>query len=118
MSIFHLEPILTSDMSSEISATYVVVGGGIAGVSCAETLCQLTADTGASVLLVSGSALVRVAANVAQLTQTLVQFDVQDCTAAELQEKTPGLRVITGVSVTSLDPAGKKLTLSDGRSVG
>jgi NADPH-dependent 2,4-dienoyl-CoA reductase/sulfur reductase-like enzyme len=102
---------------AEISATYVVVGGGIAGVSCAETLCHLTSDVGATILLVSGSELVRMAANVAQLTQTLVQFDVQESTGAELQDKTPGLKVITAVSITNFDPSNKKLLLSDGTSV-
>jgi NADPH-dependent 2,4-dienoyl-CoA reductase/sulfur reductase-like enzyme len=101
---------------SELNVDYVIIGGGIAGVSCAETLCQLTSG-GSSVLMISGSALVRVAANVAQLTQTLVQFDVQENTAAELQEKTPGLKVLAGVTVESLDPGTKQINLSDGRIV-
>ncbi|KAF4522656.1 hypothetical protein B566_EDAN011055 [Ephemera danica] len=101
---------------SELSADFVIIGGGIAGVSCAEILCQLTSGE-VPVLMISGSTLVRVAANVAQLTQSLVQFDVQESSAEELQNKTPGLQVLTGVTVTALDPSSKLIKLSNGRTV-
>jgi len=98
----------------ELEAAYVVVGGGIAGVSCVQTLATLTQQP---VLLVSGSDVVRLASNLNQLTQTLVQFDVQEKSGRELEESHPGLKVITGVTVKALDPQLKQLKLSDSRTV-
>jgi pyridine nucleotide-disulfide oxidoreductase domain-containing protein 1 len=101
-------------MKMDLKAAYVVVGGGIAGVSCVETLSTLTQE---GVLLVSGSDVVRAVTNVEQLTQSLVNFDVKEKSAQELEAGNPGLRVITGVAVTALDPELKQLTLGDGRFV-
>ncbi|XP_059470372.1 pyridine nucleotide-disulfide oxidoreductase domain-containing protein 1 [Neocloeon triangulifer] len=96
----------------DLQASYIVVGGGIAGISCVETLNTLTQE---SILLISGSDVVRVTTNINQLTQALVQFDVEEKTASELEKSCPGLKVVTGVTLVSLDPELKQLKLSDGR---
>lgn len=68
---------------SEISCTYLVVGGGIAGVSCAETLVFL-ADPKDSIILVTESSLVKAATNLVPLGKVLTRFDVQEKSAKSL----------------------------------
>lgn len=101
--------------TNDLRATYVVVGGGIAGVSCVETLAAIAPKE--SALLISGSDVVRVTTNVNQLTQTLAEFDVHEKSAKELESSHPGLKIVTGVSLEALDPELHLIKLSDGRSV-
>ncbi|XP_065083477.1 pyridine nucleotide-disulfide oxidoreductase domain-containing protein 1 [Ochlerotatus camptorhynchus] len=67
----------------EISCTYLVVGGGIAGVSCAETLVFL-ADSKDSIILITESSLVKAATNLIPLGKVLTRFDVQEKSAKSL----------------------------------
>ncbi|XP_034235707.1 pyridine nucleotide-disulfide oxidoreductase domain-containing protein 1 [Thrips palmi] len=109
--------------SSRLSADLVVVGGGIAGVSCAEALAVLSPD--ASVLLVSASPLIKAATNVQPLTKYLVRFDVEEQDAACLTQRCPTVQVIHD-EVVALHPAGQggqggqdggELVTSSGRRV-
>lgn len=68
---------------SEISCTYLVVGGGIAGVSCAETLVVLV-DPKDSIILITESSLVKAATNLVPLGKVLTKFDVQEKSAKSL----------------------------------
>ncbi|XP_059086232.1 pyridine nucleotide-disulfide oxidoreductase domain-containing protein 1-like [Tigriopus californicus] len=74
------------------SYTFVVVGGGIAGVSCVEMLCHLRPDN--RVLLITASQLVKAVANVSQLTQILCSFDVEEQNYGEFSGKFPNLTVV------------------------
>lgn len=98
-----------SSSSQELRADFVVVGGGIAGVSCAEALAVLSPD--ASVLVVSASPLIKAATNVQPLTKYLVRFDVEEQPAATLTQRCPTVQVIHD-EVVALRPAG------DGRDGG
>lgn len=107
----------TSRSSHELSADFVVVGGGIAGVSCAEALAVLSPD--ASVLLVSASPLIKAATNVQPLTKYLVRFDVEEQDAACLMQRCPTVQVIHD-EVVALHPGGLdggELLTSSGRRV-
>lgn len=66
-----------------MSCTYLVVGGGIAGVSCAETLVIL-ADPKDSIILITESSLVKAATNLIPLGKVLTRFDVQEKSAKNL----------------------------------
>ncbi|XP_062548503.1 pyridine nucleotide-disulfide oxidoreductase domain-containing protein 1 [Armigeres subalbatus] len=68
---------------AEVKCTYLVVGGGIAGVSCAETLVIL-ADPSDSIILVTESSLVKAATNLVPLGKVLTRFDVQEKQASTL----------------------------------
>ncbi|XP_050432996.1 pyridine nucleotide-disulfide oxidoreductase domain-containing protein 1 [Adelges cooleyi] len=59
----------------EIEATYVIVGGGIAGMSCAETLRLYTKDP---ILLISESPTVKVVTNIKFHTKMAAGFDVEE----------------------------------------
>uniref|UniRef100_A0A1Q3FHV2 Putative cdna sequence n=1 Tax=Culex tarsalis TaxID=7177 RepID=A0A1Q3FHV2_CULTA len=62
---------------AEISCTYLIVGGGIAGVSCAEAL-AFWGDSRDGVVLVTESSLVKAATNVVSLGKVLTKFDVEE----------------------------------------
>ncbi len=78
-------------MSATVSYTFVVVGGGIAGVSCAEMLAQIASteddegDSDLSILLITASPAVKKIRNVIQITRFLASFDVEEVNAAEYE---------------------------------
>lgn len=61
--------------NQQIEATYVVIGGGIAGISCIEALKLYTTD---SVLLISESPVVKVITDVQFHTKIAAGFNVED----------------------------------------
>lgn len=78
------------DTEEEIPrADYVVVGGGIAGVSCAEMLAQLLEGEDGqkeaeTILLVTASPVVKRVTNLSRVTERLATFDVEEVDAQEL----------------------------------
>lgn len=72
--------------------TFVIVGGGIAGVSCAEHLCMLTPNE--NIALISASPLIKAISNIHQITQTLHSFDVEEKKMSVLEAQYPNLKVI------------------------
>ncbi|XP_049287087.1 pyridine nucleotide-disulfide oxidoreductase domain-containing protein 1 [Anopheles funestus] len=71
-------------MTDSISYTYVIVGGGIAGVTCAETLNLLRPTATDRILLLTESTLVKAVTNVVPLGKILNRFDVQEKSTGEL----------------------------------
>jgi pyridine nucleotide-disulfide oxidoreductase domain-containing protein 1 len=66
----------TGEKRVEPGLRYVVIGGGIAGVSCAQELSRLVDSDRDSVLLITASPLLKAVENVRQLGQALQSFDV------------------------------------------
>ncbi|XP_042909958.1 pyridine nucleotide-disulfide oxidoreductase domain-containing protein 1 isoform X2 [Parasteatoda tepidariorum] len=64
----------TADICRLSSATFIIIGGGIAGVSCAEQLAFEQPDE--SIILISASPFVKVAKNVIKISKRLEDFDV------------------------------------------
>lgn len=75
-----------------MEATYIIVGGGIAGVTCAETLAFLQSEQ--PIILISESSLIKSVTNLLAITQTLTQFDVQVEDSNNLTTKFPNIQVI------------------------
>lgn len=100
--------------SAVLSVDFVVVGGGIAGVSCAEALAVLSPD--ASVLLVSASPLIKAATNVQPLTKYLVRFDVEEQDSSCLTQRCPTVQVIHD-EVVALHSGSRELVTASGRRV-
>uniref|UniRef100_A0A182MAK0 FAD/NAD(P)-binding domain-containing protein n=1 Tax=Anopheles culicifacies TaxID=139723 RepID=A0A182MAK0_9DIPT len=71
-------------MTDTISYTYVIVGGGIAGVTCAETLNLLRNEPTDRILLLTESTLVKAVTNVVPLGKILNRFDVEEKSSDEL----------------------------------
>lgn len=102
--------------SEHVRTPFVVVGGGIAGVSCAEVLALLQPH--AEVLLIAASPFIKVATNVQSVTKYLVRFDVEEQAAQALSERCPSVRVLQD-AVVELRPAeeGGELVTATGRRV-
>ncbi|KAK3933394.1 Pyridine nucleotide-disulfide oxidoreductase domain-containing protein 1 [Frankliniella fusca] len=100
-----------------LTAPFVVVGGGIAGVSCSEALAVLRPQD--DVLLLSASALIKAATNVQPLTKYLVKFEVEEQAAAALTQRCPTVRVVQDAVVALQPGAGGQgvLVTEQGRRV-
>ncbi|KAL0962708.1 hypothetical protein UPYG_G00344310 [Umbra pygmaea] len=81
------------------SFKFVVVGGGIAGVTCAEQLASQMPS--ADVALLTAAPLIKAVCNFKQVSKTLEEFDVEEKPSSVLEGKYPNLRVIQS-AVTAL----------------
>ncbi|CAG9826146.1 unnamed protein product [Diabrotica balteata] len=75
-----------------MEATFVIVGGGIAGVSCAETLAFFEPEK--SIVLLSESSLIKTVTNLHAITRTLTEFNIQEMASSEFSSKHPNIKVI------------------------
>ncbi|XP_018318893.1 pyridine nucleotide-disulfide oxidoreductase domain-containing protein 1 [Agrilus planipennis] len=76
-----------------MEATFLIIGGGIAGISCAETLSYLEPDQ--KIILISESSLIKTAVNLQVLTKLLTTFDVQEKETSSLTESHPNIIVVS-----------------------
>lgn len=90
----------------------IVVGGGIAGVSCIETLVSLCPEV--CIELISASPLVKVATNVRQAGLALDEFDVSEKPGSQLAAAHKNVTV-TLDKVAEVDAEKKRVRLSEGR---
>uniref|UniRef100_A0A2H1VBD5 Pyridine nucleotide-disulfide oxidoreductase domain-containing protein 1 n=1 Tax=Spodoptera frugiperda TaxID=7108 RepID=A0A2H1VBD5_SPOFR len=72
--------------------TYLVVGGGIAGVTCVETLAILHPEE--TLAIITASSLVKNVSNVSFFAKTIVKFDVNETEASSLMRIHPNLKII------------------------
>ncbi|XP_011506245.1 PREDICTED: pyridine nucleotide-disulfide oxidoreductase domain-containing protein 1 [Ceratosolen solmsi marchali] len=82
---------------NNMEATFVIIGGGISGVSCAESIAFLAPKE--SVILITASPLIKSITNVLPFGQTLTQFDVEECVTESLNSTHPTVTVIKDVVV-------------------
>lgn len=93
-------------------AKWLVVGGGIAGVTCAEQLAlQCTED---NVFLLTAAPLIKAATNVKQVLRTLEEFDVEEKESSSLERQYPNIRVISS-AVRELKAEQQQVITEDGR---
>jgi len=106
---------MAQDVSDPITADFVVLGGGIAGVSCAQTLRLLAPDT-ASIVLVTASEVVKSVTELTHLTKLLASFSVTERDAGEWQLENQGVRLVKAI-VNEVDRVEKIVKMSDGGEV-
>ena len=92
----------------------IIVGGGIAGVSCAESLSAQNTD--ASILLVSGSPLVKRAVNIRSASKLVLDFDIEELTIESIAKENSGICVLNGV-VTGFLADQTAITINDAFSI-
>ncbi|GIX78697.1 pyridine nucleotide-disulfide oxidoreductase domain-containing protein 1 [Caerostris extrusa] len=93
-----------------MEAAFVIIGGGISGVSCAE---QLTIEEPeADVILISASPLVKVARNINKISERLEEFDVEEESHTYLERHNPNCKVVTA-SVTEINDKKHAIYLSN-----
>ncbi|XP_070785159.1 pyridine nucleotide-disulfide oxidoreductase domain-containing protein 1 isoform X1 [Enoplosus armatus] len=94
---------------------FVVVGGGIAGVTCVEQLSSQIPS--ADVALITAGPHIKAVTNYKQVSKTLEEFDVEERPSSVLEEKCPNLTVIHS-AVKSLHTQSHSVETVDGRVFG
>ncbi|KYQ93242.1 pyridine nucleotide-disulfide oxidoreductase domain-containing protein 1 [Tieghemostelium lacteum] len=77
--------------SNAIHSNLVVIGGGIAGITCAESYSQLKPNE--SVLILSSSPILKTVQNVQRISKVLETFDIFEKEFTEVEFKHPNIRV-------------------------
>jgi len=98
----------------KMECTFMIVGGGIAGVSCAERLSFLTSEK--IIILITASPLVKAVTNVISLGKTLMHFDVEEKNSIALEEKHKMLRIIHD-TVVKIDTVKKLVETRNGKVI-
>ena len=86
-----------------MTSTFVVVGGGIAGVSCAEQLSQMCSKE--IITLITATDAVKATYNFKQFGRTLQEFDVEERSASSLFKHSPNVVVLQS-QVVAFQPEG------------
>lgn len=97
--------------AAAVRGHFVVVGGGIAGVTCAEQLSLQFPDD--VVYLVTAAPLIKAVTNVKQVLRTLEEFDVEEQTSAALQAQYPNIKVVHS-AVKELQADQQTVVMEDG----
>ncbi|XP_014214317.1 pyridine nucleotide-disulfide oxidoreductase domain-containing protein 1 [Copidosoma floridanum] len=90
-----------------MEATFVVIGGGICGVSCAESIAFLAPEE--KVVLITASSIIKAVTNVMSIGKTLTQFDVEERSSDTLSNLYPSITIINDV-VKKVDTSKKTIT--------
>lgn len=94
-----------------MNATFVIIGGGIAGVTCAETLGFLSPKD--NIILISSSSLIKTVTNIIPIGQTMYKFDVEEKKSSTLELKYSSIKVIND-KVINVDPINMIINTSTG----
>ncbi|XP_077196275.1 pyridine nucleotide-disulfide oxidoreductase domain-containing protein 1 [Paroedura picta] len=79
-------------LAAATGSRFVVVGGGIAGVTCAERLAtEFPSD---DILLITASPVIKTVINFKQVSRALEEFDVEEQTSSVLERRYPNIKVI------------------------
>lgn len=87
-------------------ATFVVIGGGIAGVSCVEQLIYLCPEE--SVILITATSVIKSVTNLSQISQIIQTFDVQEEKGEDFAKTHENLKVVQG-EVKSIDSVKQEI---------
>ncbi|KRZ72222.1 Pyridine nucleotide-disulfide oxidoreductase domain-containing protein 1 [Trichinella papuae] len=98
-------------MEEQNSAAFVVVGGGIAAVACAEQLSDLLPEE--KILLITSSEIVKMITNWQKIGQAMESFDVTVSPAPSAFASRPSVKVVQAY-ITKLNRNKKELIASDG----
>lgn len=94
--------------------SFVIVGGGIAGVSCAEGLAFLCPSK--QVLLLTASPVIKAVTNIVHLTKTLCEFNVKELGAEKFANLHQTVCVIQD-TVTSINSEEHTVSTSGGKCI-
>ena len=83
-------PLSDPKKDQQNKSTHVIVGGGIAGVSCAEMLSVLCPNE--SILLISASPTIKAVTNISHLTKLIATFDIEEQTGEDFESRHSGVQ--------------------------
>ena len=92
---------------------YVVIGGGISGVCCAQELARLHEDQLYDIILISATDVLKESIGVMKISKHLEEFSVFEKKADFFKLDNPNITCIEGVMVNSIDTTNKSLYLSN-----
>ena len=92
---------------------YVVIGGGISGVCCAQELARLHEDQLYDIILISATDVLKESIGVMTISKHLEEFSVFEKKADFFKLDNPNIACIEGVMVNSIDTTNKSLYLSN-----
>nr|XP_023011657.1 pyridine nucleotide-disulfide oxidoreductase domain-containing protein 1 [Leptinotarsa decemlineata] len=75
-----------------MEACFVVIGGGIAGVTCAENLSLLEPEK--TVILLSESSLIKSVTNLHAITKVLTEFDIKEIECKKFSSEHPNVTIV------------------------
>ncbi|XP_046469448.1 pyridine nucleotide-disulfide oxidoreductase domain-containing protein 1 [Neodiprion pinetum] len=97
-----------------MDSTFIIIGGGIAGVSCAEGLAFLAPEE--KVVLITASSLIKAVTNIVPISQNLTQFDVEERNIVTLTEMHPSVSVVHDL-VVRVDNENKLVETKSGQVI-
>lgn len=97
-----------------MEGTFVIVGGGISGVTCAESICFLAPEE--KVILITTSSLIKAITNIVPLGKTLFQFDVEERDTSSLSTQHTSVTVVQD-TVSEVNPKEKLIKTESGRII-
>lgn len=97
-----------------MEAVYVIIGGGIAGISCIEAISLL--DESASIILISATPFVKAVTHINPLTKMLAEFSVEEKPFDYISSMFPSVNVVID-SAIKIDPVQRTVTTSTNKIV-
>ncbi|CAK9802309.1 Pyridine nucleotide-disulfide oxidoreductase domain-containing protein 1 [Anthophora quadrimaculata] len=98
----------------ELNCTFAIVGGGIAGVSCAESIAFLAPEE--AIILITASPLIKAVTNIVPLGKTLMQFDVEEKDTTLLTKAYNFLKVVNDF-VVKVNVSSKQVETQNGKII-
>ena len=89
---------------------FIVVGGGIAGVSCTEYLSNLNSD--GTICLISSTDLVKAVCNIRKIARNVEEYDVKEKPLDSVASECGNVTVVKA-TVVGFEPAGITVLLWD-----
>ncbi|CAB0031031.1 unnamed protein product [Trichogramma brassicae] len=97
-----------------MDATFVIVGGGIAGISCAESIAFL--EPSETIILITASPLIKAVTNIVPLGKLITQFDVEEHSMKSLIDMYPSIKVVHD-TVTQVNKDSKSISTESGKTI-
>ncbi|XP_015113870.1 pyridine nucleotide-disulfide oxidoreductase domain-containing protein 1 [Diachasma alloeum] len=89
-----------------MESTFVIIGGGISGVTCAKSLAFLSPEE--STLLITSNSLIKVVTNVVPLGKVSMQLNISKDSSVSLTSDNPSIKILNE-TVRRIDPESKTL---------
>ncbi|XP_014233292.1 pyridine nucleotide-disulfide oxidoreductase domain-containing protein 1 [Trichogramma pretiosum] len=97
-----------------MDATFVIIGGGIAGISCAESIAFL--EPSETIILITASPLIKAVTNIVPLGKLITQFDVEEHSMKSLIDMYPSIKVVHD-TVTQVNKDSKSISTESGKTI-
>lgn len=99
----------SGNSATEITCAFLIIGGGISGVSCAEHLSVLCPKE--TVVLITATNVVKAICNLKKFGKTLEEFDVEERPASLVFKQSRNVVIVKSL-VTAFNPEGRQTKYS------